>query len=75
MAITRVLFKPRHAWFRPDRYRYCDDRCGGAILGMSEAKWLGGGGLLHFGGKLLSQDEARRIAVNICQLPELLKTK
>jgi hypothetical protein len=32
VAITRILFQSRHAWFCPHQYR-----CGGAVLGMSIA--------------------------------------
>ena len=37
-SLTRVLFQARHDWFRPHQYRYCVDRCGGAVL----VKQLGG---------------------------------
>ena len=37
VAITRVLFQSRHAWFCPHQYRYCVGGCSGAVLGMSVA--------------------------------------
>src|SRR6266513_1141747 len=37
VAITRVLFRSRHAWFCPHQYRYCVGGCSGAVLGMSVA--------------------------------------
>jgi Protein of unknown function (DUF3606) len=33
--ITTILFQSRHAWFWLHQYRYCVDRCGGAVLGIS----------------------------------------
>jgi hypothetical protein len=37
VAITRILFQSRHAWFCPHQHRYYVDGCGGAVLGMSVA--------------------------------------
>jgi hypothetical protein len=37
VAITRVLFQSRHAWFCHHQYRYYVDGCGGAVLGTSVA--------------------------------------
>jgi hypothetical protein len=69
MAITRVLFQSRHAWFCPHQYRYCVDDCGGAVLGMSVAF---GEIISRSAAKLFSKDKALRIAANIAKLPELL---